>query len=219
MSRSKSVPRLKHITGDIQPLRHWSTFEQFYPGNANNITGIQVRDYMPPLYWAGRFQSQFDQWRTEAMRAMLHPDVIPEEEGPLGECRLGDEKKATILIFMQLRDLCSSAQAANSLHEFEYKYRKDHKMLDTAFDLPPSLRKLENHANEGPVGRAVRKLTPRKASFVNLFKGKGWNRSDETGGLEAAEHLRELKEMTDQLSGLEPTDSTTYKSGVLQHAH
>lgn len=28
----------------------------------------------------------------------------------------------------------------------------------------------------GAWGRAVRKLTPRKASLVNLLKGKGWNR-------------------------------------------
>jgi hypothetical protein len=28
-------------------------------------------------------------------------------------------------------------------------------------------------------GRAVRKLTPRKSSFVNLMKGKGWSKGEE----------------------------------------
>jgi hypothetical protein len=50
------------------------------------------------------------------MVAVLHPDVTSEEEGLLGQCCLDDERKATILIFMQLRDLCASAQAADSLH-------------------------------------------------------------------------------------------------------
>jgi hypothetical protein len=50
------------------------------------------------------------------MVAVIHPDVASEEEGPLGQCCLEDERKATILIFMQLRNLCASAQAADSLH-------------------------------------------------------------------------------------------------------
>jgi len=29
---------------------------------------------------------------------------------------------------------------------------------------------------EGTIGRAVRKLTPRKSSFVSLLKGKGWGK-------------------------------------------
>jgi hypothetical protein len=33
---------------------------------------------------------------------------------------------------------------------------------------------------KGAFGRAVRKLTPRKSSFVNLLKGKGWGKADET---------------------------------------
>jgi hypothetical protein len=32
---------------------------------------------------------------------------------------------------------------------------------------------------KGAFGRAVRKLTPRKSSFVNLLKGKGWGKGDE----------------------------------------
>jgi hypothetical protein len=31
----------------------------------------------------------------------------------------------------------------------------------------------------GAFGRAVRKLTPRKASLKNLLKGKGWGKGEE----------------------------------------
>ena len=33
----------------------------------------------------------------------------------------------------------------------------------------------------------MRKLTPRKASLVNLMKGKGWNKSDEAKSGDVAE--------------------------------
>jgi hypothetical protein len=114
--RSFLTARPAYIFGEIQAKRHWSTSDRFYPRIANNTFGVQVRDYMPPLYWAGRFQSRFDRWRTDAMVAVIHPNVTSEEEGPLGQCCLDDERKAAILIFMQLRDLCASAQAADSLH-------------------------------------------------------------------------------------------------------
>lgn len=65
-------------------------------------------------------------------------------------------------------------------------------MLDTKHDLPPSLRKPEESIPVGPIGRAVRKLTPRKASFANLFKGKGWNRTDDTKTVDMPGHIREL---------------------------
>ncbi|KAF2633631.1 hypothetical protein BU25DRAFT_464792 [Macroventuria anomochaeta] len=216
--RSISVTRSVKPTGDLHSQRHWSLTERFYPDSADNLTRVQVKDYMPPLYWAGRFQSRFDQWRTEAMVAVLNTEVKPEDEGPLGQCGLDDERKATILIFMQLRDLCASTQAADSLHEFEYRYRKDHKMLDTKHDLPPSLRKPEESTPKGPIGRAVRKLTPRKASFANLFKGKGWNRNDDTKPVDVPGHVRELQEITDLSSGLEATDSDSFESGSRQHA-
>ncbi|KAF1365247.1 hypothetical protein EJ07DRAFT_51064, partial [Lizonia empirigonia] len=184
---STSGARPKTATGDLPAQRCWSISERFYPDSANDFPRVQVKDYMPPLYWAGRFQSRFDQWRTEAMVASLKPSNKSEDDGPLGQCSLDNEKQATILIFMQLRDLCASSQAADSLQvrlnspdeEFEYRYRKDHKMLDMKLDLPPSLRKPEESTPKGPIGRAVRKLTPRKASFANLFKGKGWNRNDD----------------------------------------
>ena len=74
---------------------------------------LQVRDYMPTLYWAGRFQARFDQWRTEAMMLELDPKQQPD--GPLGECKLNQEKVAACYIFQQLRDLCLTSSAADSL--------------------------------------------------------------------------------------------------------
>jgi hypothetical protein len=102
--------------GELQSQRRWSISERFYPDSANVSTSVQVKDYMPPLYWAGRFQSRFDQWRTEAMMTTLTPGYKPDDNSLLGQCNLDDEKKAAILIFMQLRDLCASAPAADSLH-------------------------------------------------------------------------------------------------------
>lgn len=46
-------------------------------------------------------------------------------------------------------------------------------------DFPHSRKQNENATpKQGAIGRAVRKLTPRKSSLVNLLKGKGWNRND-----------------------------------------
>lgn len=97
--------------------------------------------------------------------------------------------------------------AANTDQEFEYKYRKDHKLLDPKFNLPPSLRKPEDSTAKGPIGRAVRRLTPRKASFANLFKGKGWNRADDTKTVDVPGHVRELQEIADSFDGLDAEDS------------
>lgn len=38
----------------------------------------------------------------------------------------------------------------------------------------------DQETQKGALGRAVRKLTPRKNSLVNLLKGKGWGKIDET---------------------------------------
>tara|TARA_R110002003_G_scaffold39_13_gene2517 strand:- start:6024 stop:6425 length:402 start_codon:yes stop_codon:yes gene_type:complete len=70
---------------------------------------------MPPLYWAGRFQARFDQWRTEAMMVELNPGRQSESEGQLSQCKLSQEKLAACYIFAQLRDLCLTEQAADSL--------------------------------------------------------------------------------------------------------
>jgi hypothetical protein len=70
---------------------------------------------MPPLYWVGRFQARFDQWRTEAMMVELNPGRQSESEGQLSQCKLSQEKLAACYIFAQLRDLCLTEQAADSL--------------------------------------------------------------------------------------------------------
>jgi hypothetical protein len=95
-----------------QSGRPWS-ISDYDQDSANVEPLLQVRDYMPPLYWAGRFQSRFDQWRTEAMHAELNPKH--RTEGQLGECKLSQEKMAACYIFAQLRDLCLTGQAADSL--------------------------------------------------------------------------------------------------------
>jgi hypothetical protein len=114
--RSTSISLSDKFTGDLSKHRRWTISHRFYPSSADENTCVQVKDYMPPLYWAGRFQSRFDRWRTDAMTAQLHPELEPEDDGPLGQCSIEDEKRAVILIFMQLRDLCASSQAADSLH-------------------------------------------------------------------------------------------------------
>lgn len=81
--------------------------------NADVVVLGQVKSYMPPLYWAGRFQSRFDQWRTEAMKVELDP--LHEVPGHLEQCKLSEENAAACQIFLQLRDLCISNQAADSL--------------------------------------------------------------------------------------------------------
>jgi hypothetical protein len=178
--------------------RPWSISEKQGADNTDVTSIFQVKDYMPPLYWAGRFQSRLDQWRTDAMQAELNLQPVHQTWGPLGECKLNQEKLAACYIFAQLRDLCTSKQAADSLwvrcskfllaleytdsfQEFEYKYRKDHKLLDNPLYLPPmpSRKQDDGSTQKGAFGRAMRKLTPRKSSLVNLMKGRAWNRSDE----------------------------------------
>jgi hypothetical protein len=88
---------------------------------------VQVMDSMPPLWWAGRFQTRFDQWRHDAMRAELDPRYKPE--GLLAQCKLSQDKIAACYIFLQLRDLCGSHRAADSLwvrqcHPFGCYWRK-----------------------------------------------------------------------------------------------
>lgn len=85
---------------------------------ANASTLQQVKDYMSPLWWAGRFQARFDQWRNEAMRTELDPKYKPE--GLLAQCNLNQDKVAACYIFMQLRDLCRTDQAADSLWVYHW---------------------------------------------------------------------------------------------------
>ncbi|KAF2200926.1 hypothetical protein GQ43DRAFT_54353 [Delitschia confertaspora ATCC 74209] len=143
----------------------------------------EVTEYMSPNWWAGRFQARFDQWRTEAMRAAADPDYKPD--GILANCPVDQENVAACYIFLQLRDLCCNNEAADSLWEFEYKYRRDHQLLDSSLCniKPLSMRRQDPEIpatpKENAFGRAIRKLTPRKSSMVNLLKGKGWGRGDE----------------------------------------
>ncbi|KAF1947634.1 hypothetical protein EJ02DRAFT_363724 [Clathrospora elynae] len=162
--------------------RPWNISERQNLDDADVGSIFQVKDYMPPLYWAGRFQSRYDQWRTDAMIDELNLDPNHILLGPLGECTLNQEKLAACHIFAQLRDLCTSNQAADSLWEFEYRYRKDNKLLGSQLNLPqmPPRKHDDSSTSKGAFGRAIRKLTPRKTSLVNLVKGKGWNKSDET---------------------------------------
>ncbi|KAL6704343.1 hypothetical protein ACN47E_008299 [Coniothyrium glycines] len=158
----------------------------------------EVKDYMPALYWAGRFQSRFDQWRTEAMMAELQPEDS-RPSGPLSECKLHQETTAACHIFGQLRELCISDQAADSLWEFEYRYRRDHKLLGTLLDLPepPSRKQADDPTQQGAGAfvRAVRKLTPRKTSLVNLLKGKGRNKVEENKATQMSEYEADKSSM------------------------
>lgn len=114
-SATSTQPSTESLTGVqyTQDDRPWSISDQQYEESADIESYLQVRDYMPPLYWAGRFQSRCDHWRTEAMMAELDPTHIPE--GQLGQCRLSQDKLAACHIFAQMRDLCLTEQAANSL--------------------------------------------------------------------------------------------------------
>lgn len=66
--------------------------------------------------------------------------------------------------------------------------------------------------------RAVRRLTPRKASFANLFKGKGWNRPEDANATELAGHTFERGEDVDQLGGLEAADEDSCEESALLSA-
>jgi hypothetical protein len=93
--------------------RPWSISDCHYEDSADIEPHLQVRDYMPPLYWAGRFQSRHDKWRTDVMMAQLDPNY--KLEGQLGECKIDEDNKAACYILLQLRDLCLTEQAADSL--------------------------------------------------------------------------------------------------------
>ncbi|KAI5373343.1 hypothetical protein J4E82_007987 [Alternaria postmessia] len=193
-SVTTTAPETARSTSGSSSSRPWSVLEE---GTLEVADIEKVKDYMPPLYWAGRFQARYDKWRTDAMDAELNTDYQPD--GLLGQCKLNQEKLAACYILGQLRDLCTSDQAADSLWDFEYKYRKDNKLLGNSLDIPSmSLRKQKDSATSagtgtGPFGRAIRKLTPRKASLVNLMKGKRWNKSDEAKSDDVAERNQETE--------------------------
>ncbi|PSN67337.1 hypothetical protein BS50DRAFT_389646 [Corynespora cassiicola Philippines] len=133
-----------------------------------------VKDRMGPSWWSGRFSAKFDAWRISVMKADSDPDYKPE--GLLEMCSATQEDLAKCYILLQLRDMCKTKLAADSLWEFERAYRQKHKLPNTFMAPPPAPRlppAQPGAHKQGPISRAVRKLTPRKSSLVNLFKGKG----------------------------------------------
>ncbi|USP73980.1 uncharacterized protein yc1106_01254 [Curvularia clavata] len=159
--------------------------EQAMPDVANTAFS-QVGDYMPPQYWAGRFQSRYDQWRTDAMNAELDIQSGLKTSCPLSIYKLDQENLVVCHILAQLRDLCISDKAADSLWVFEHKYRKDNKLLSNLADRPTrpwyerESKTAPAEAETGALGRAIKKLTPRKSSLANLMKVTGWNKADES---------------------------------------
>ncbi|KAF2747938.1 hypothetical protein M011DRAFT_24957 [Sporormia fimetaria CBS 119925] len=149
---------------------------------ANAETRFQVKDSMPAAWWAGRFQTRYDQWRTEAMTSELDPTY--RRLGTLGGCKLSQERAAACYVLLGLRELCVTNKAMDSLWVFEYKYRRDHGLLDSMPEYPTRSSSkgavTATPRQGGPFGRAVRKLTPRKSSLVNLLMGKGWNKAEES---------------------------------------
>lgn len=91
---------------------------------ANKQSSSQVKDYMPALWWAGRFQTRFDQWRMDAMRAEL--DASYRLDGMLGSCKLSDERVAACYIFRELRELCVTSKAADSLWVCRFLFTEHH---------------------------------------------------------------------------------------------
>ena len=76
---------------------------------------------------------------------------------------------------------------------FEYKYRKDNELLGNPnYPMHPPRKHDDQTTPKGAFGRAVRKLTPRKSSFVNLLKGKGWGKEDEERPLDIPEQSIEV---------------------------
>jgi hypothetical protein len=95
--------------------RPWPISNSRLGDNADAEPHLQVKDYMPPLYWAGRFQARLDQWHTRAMDAELQLNQHTLSESSLDQCKLTENKMAACYIFAQLRDLCVTDQAADSL--------------------------------------------------------------------------------------------------------
>lgn len=82
---------------------------------ADTGVALQVRDWMPRLYWAGRFQARYDQWRTEAMASTIKLNAKFQPDDGLSQCSLEQEKLAACYIFAQLQNLCLTDEAADSL--------------------------------------------------------------------------------------------------------
>ena len=97
----------------ISPPRLWSLHARNYPYNTNNVEQFPVKDRMGPSWWSGRFSAKFDAWRISVMKADSDPDYKPE--GLLEMCSATQEDLAKCYILLQLRDMCKTKLAADSL--------------------------------------------------------------------------------------------------------
>lgn len=116
---SKDLPTSRHSC--VSEMQLVISNDHDHQEHANIEPYLQVKDYMPMLYWAGRFQSRFDQWRTEAMNAELGSDEY-QTTSRMDAFKLEQEDRAACYIFDQLRDLCITDQAAASLSVSIYSF-------------------------------------------------------------------------------------------------
>jgi hypothetical protein len=129
--KDESTISLPSVTDDIHPgiglgqsssmdalvKRDQSVSEHSISDDADVHSYIQIEQQMPPPWWAGRFQSRFDQWRTAVMTRQLNPNQSYKHHNmaPLYRYSLEEEKLAAAHILRQLRGLCATSEAADSL--------------------------------------------------------------------------------------------------------
>jgi hypothetical protein len=129
--KDESTISLPSVTGDIHSSislgqssstnalvkRDQSVSELSISDDADVHSYTQIEQQMPPPWWAGRFQSRFDQWRTAVMTRQLNPSQSHEYHNmaPLYRYSLEEEKLAAAHILRQLRGLCATNEAADSL--------------------------------------------------------------------------------------------------------
>jgi hypothetical protein len=94
-----------------------SISDHSFSSYADTHSHAQIKRQMPPPWWAGRFQSRFDQWRTAVMAREFNPSQSHKYQimSPLYRYSLDEEKLAAAHILRQLRDLCTTNEAADSL--------------------------------------------------------------------------------------------------------
>jgi hypothetical protein len=102
---------------DALVKRDQSVSEHSISDDADVHSYTQVKQQMPPPWWAGRFQSRFDQWRTAVMARQLNTNQSQKHHNmaPLYWYSLEEEKLAAAHILRQLRGLCTTKEAADSL--------------------------------------------------------------------------------------------------------
>jgi hypothetical protein len=129
--KDESTISLPSVTGDFHSgtslgqssstdalvKRDQSVSERSISDDADVHSYTQIEQQMPPPWWAGQFQSRFDQWRTAVMIRQLNPNQSHKHHNmaPLYRYSLEEEKLAAAHILRQLRGLCSTNEAADSL--------------------------------------------------------------------------------------------------------